>query len=71
MNYPINPINKDFVIVDGFRVGDMGLLAMYCVVAKRVPFVGFADWLILAKIHVAKNWGWLDLVLVLYGSCIS
>lgn len=71
MNYPINPINKDFVIVDGFRVGDMGLLAMNCVVAKRTPFVGFAVWLILAKILLAKNWGGLDLVLVLYGSCIS
>lgn len=61
MNHPINPFYKDFVIVDGFRVGDMGLLAMNCVVATRVPFVEFAVLLILAKTHVAKNWGGLDL----------
>ncbi|SGZ53014.1 CIC11C00000004199 [Sungouiella intermedia] len=68
----VDPIYRDFVIVDDVPVGDWGLFILNLSVSTMVPIVGFALCLLLAKTHAAKCGALIGcgLLLVLYGASL-
>lgn len=66
---PIDPMYKGFVIVDGMKVGDIGLFVLNIVIASAIPIIGFATCYKFRNSHSAKYGSLvgLGITLIMYG----